>query len=231
MKAFYFQDYANDVLLRKIVSTLFDDNFDQLPLEQINFVLKTLDERIFVLTGQPTINILFETDSTKTYRGHYSHNYDGYTFDKESMEIIQKDKNYSGVEYLIIYLHEKFHQFQFHSIVDGNSDISNYTLNIWKVCAEYLERLTGPSSYEEYLANPIEKDAYRYQYDQILTLIDLFLDKKKQKKAKKELKRLRLATWIDNDINAENAGLTYIIIDKAKHNFSPEDIFCKRKRV
>ena len=231
MKAFYFKNHAGNPLLQKIISAFFDDNFNQLSLVQVQFLLRTLDDYIFVLTGQPTIKIIIDTESKKNYRGHYSHNYDGYSFKNETMEIIAKDRTLSGVDYLIIYLHEKFHQFQFHSVIENNKDISETTLQIWKWCAEYTDGLKGTSTYEEYLANPIERDAYRYQYDQILDLTELYLDKKKQKKAKKELKRLQIATWVDNDINHDNEGLTYIIIQNAKREFSPEDIFYRKKRV
>ena len=91
MKAFYFQNYAGNPLLQKIVSAFFDDNFDQLSLDQIHFLLRTLDDYIFVLTGQPTIKIILDTESKKTYRGHYSHNYDGYSLENETMEIMLRD--------------------------------------------------------------------------------------------------------------------------------------------
>jgi hypothetical protein len=52
-----------------------------------------------------------------------------------------------------------------------------------------------------------------------------------QKKAKRYLREEKLGTWVTNDINYENAGLTYIIIENAKRSFSPEDIFYRKKRV
>lgn len=231
MKAFYCQRYYQDTKLQSIISVFLDNNFEELSLEQIHFALRTLDDYIYILTGQPTIKIHFIENSKKTHKGHYSHNYDGETLENETMEIILKNKRYNGVEFLIIYLHEKYHQFQFHSVIEKNKDVEQKQLDIWTWCAEYLDSQTLRSYYEDYLANPIEKDTYLYQYDQILALQSLFLDKKKQKKAKRYLREEKIGTWVTNDINYENAGLTYIIIENAKRSFSPEDIFYRKKRV
>lgn len=231
MKAFYCQKYHTDTKLQSIISIFFDNNFDELSLEQVYQTLRTLDDYIFVLTGQPTITIKFIEDSKKTHKGHYSHHYDGVTLENETMEFILKEKRYSGVEFLIIYLHEKYHQFQFHSIIEKNKDVSKEQLDIWTWCAEYMDSKVEVSPYEDYLANPIERDTYLYQYDQILALEKLFLDRKKQKKARKALKVEKLNTWATNDINYDNSGLTYLIIDHARQNFEPEDIFYRRKRV
>lgn len=226
MKFFNLSDHYASPELISIINQFLDVDFISLSHQEKLEALKDLDNFIYRTTGQPKINIVLVENKQTTHKGRYFHNYDG-SFDNEYMEIVYRNESeLTGVYMLIVYLHEKFHQFQYRSVVEGNPEVDNNTRNIWMWCADYID--SSKDSAVNYLCNPIEGDAFKHQYNQVLALLNHFVDKRKTHRSViKQLKKERTDVWITLDINMDYVSEIYDMIDRAKANFDPERIFGK----
>ena len=230
MKFFNIKDHCYSPEFISIMQQFLDVDFISLTQEEKLDAFRDLDNFICRVTGQPKLRLVITENKDVTLKGKYNHNYDG-SFDNEYAEFVYRnERELNGVNMLMIYLHEKFHQFQYRSIVLQNPEVDPELLQIWTWCADYIDS-TKESSIN-YLCNPIEASAFEHQYNQILHIFTYFVDKKKiHRSVLKELKRERENLWITLDINADYAQETYDMIARARKNFDPARIFGKKIRV
>lgn len=230
MKFFNIKDHCYSPEFISIMQQFLDVDFISLTKEEKLDAFRDLDNFIHRVTGQPKLKLVITENKEATLKGKYNHNYDG-SFENEYAEFVYRNESeLHGVNMLLIYLHEKFHQFQYRSIVLQNPEVDEEQLQIWTWCADYIDS-TKESSIN-YLCNPIEADAFKHQYYQILEIFKFFVDKKKMHRSVlKALKKEREDLWITLDINADYAHETYQMIERARRNYNPERIFGKKIRT
>ena len=169
-----FDELLDNEQVQMVISPLFDPNLNRLlssskkdeTIKVIEQAIGNFDIYTSLTVGLPIVDITDKEDASSNHIATFHHKN---VYGRNEIQFNTAHCK-TGLDFLCSYIHEKRHQFQLLSVLNGNKDMTANNLLIWRNAFCYT-----PSSMEESdYYSAVEVDAYSTQLGALIKLKKLF---------------------------------------------------------